>query len=148
MSWNPKCILSAILVGAHTTIYPFVALGHAPQVLNVDDATDSRNFLHIGEKCSIREGAVLHPGSPEGSGLTHVGDNCLIMSGVHIGHDARVGDDVVKSANTSIGGHVHVGNGTVIGGQAAVHQRVHIGHEAMIGGHCGIDKYVPPWALV
>mmetsp|Transcript_12743 Transcript_12743/g.46609 ORF Transcript_12743/g.46609 Transcript_12743/m.46609 type:complete len:191 (-) Transcript_12743:2123-2695(-) len=107
-----------------------------------------RTFLHIGEGCSIREGVVIHPGTDEGSGLTHVGDNCLVMSGVHIGHDVRVGDGVVVSANTSIGGHVHVGNGAVIGGQSAVHQFVHIGQEAMVGGHTAVSKDVPPWSLV
>ena len=132
-------------IGPRTRIWPFASVGHEPQDLKF---RGEKTRLTIGADCMIREGATLNPGTVGGGGLTSVGDRCLLMVGVHVGHDCRVGSDVIMANNATLGGHVEVGDGAVLGGICAVHQKVRIGRFAMVGGMTGVEKDVIPYGLV
>lgn len=62
----------------------------------------------IGENCTIRENVTVHAGTKLGGALTKIGNSCLIMSGVHIGHDSILHDNVIISSNSALAGHVTV----------------------------------------
>ena len=132
-------------IGPRTRIWPFASIGHEPQDLKF---RGEKTRLRIGADCMIREGATLNPGTEGGGGLTRVGDRCLLMVGVHVGHDCRVGSDVIMANNATLGGHVDVGDGAVLGGICAVHQKVRIGRFAMVGGMTGVEKDVIPYGSV
>ncbi|MGF1658366.1 MAG: acyl-ACP--UDP-N-acetylglucosamine O-acyltransferase [Rubrimonas sp.] len=132
-------------IGARTRIWPFASIGHQPQDLKF---RGEKTRLTVGADCMIREGATLNPGTEGGGGLTSVGDRCLLMVGVHVGHDCRVGSDVIMANNATLGGHVEVGDGAVLGGICAVHQKVRIGRFAMVGGMTGVEKDVIPYGSV
>jgi acetyltransferase-like isoleucine patch superfamily enzyme len=80
--------------------------------------------------------------------ITKIGNNCLLMVGVHVAHDCLVGNHVILANNATLAGHVQVGDNVVIGGLSAVHQFGRIGSGAMIGGMSGVESDVIPFGLV
>lgn len=132
-------------LGEDTTIWPFACVGEVPQDLKF---RGERTRLIVGARCRIREGATLNTGTEGGGGVTRVGDDCLLMTGVHIGHDATVGDRVVMANQVAIAGHCHIGDDVVIGGLSGIHQFVRIGKGAIIGAVTMVTNDVIPYGLV
>lgn len=136
------CVLAGTTVGAETRVDPFAVLGGAPQHRGDDGAGAT---ARIGARCRVREHATVHRGT--GGGATVVGDDCLLMVGAHVGHDAQVGDGVVLANGAMLGGHTVLGAGVWIGGAAAVHQLARVGEHAFVGGGAIVRRSVLPWAL-
>jgi len=132
-------------IGAGSVLYPFCTVGMAPQDLKYKGEPTR---TEIGARCHLREHVTVHRGTVTGSGLTKVGDGCLLMAGVHVAHDCELGDNVVIANNVLLGGHVHIGPFAVLGGGAAVHQFTRIGRAAMIGGMAGVAADVIPFGTV
>ena len=132
-------------IGARTEVFPFAAIGLAPQNAYYKGEP---SVLEIGEGCILREHVTIHPGTETGGMQTTVGNNCFIMVGSHIGHDCHVGNFVIMANNATLGGHVIVGDYTNIGGLAAIHQHVRIGAYAMISGTAGVSEDVIPFGTV
>ncbi len=132
-------------IGEGTTIYPFAAIGMAPQDLKF---AGEKSRLIVGKNCTIREHVTMHTGTKDGAMETRTGDNCLFMVGVHLAHDCIVGNNVIMANNATLGGHVEVGNNVLIGGLSAVHQFVRIGDYAVIGGMSGVESDVIPYGRV
>lgn len=133
------------IVGKGTKIYPFASIGHPPQDLKYKGEDSS---VVIGENNVIREYVTIHPGTEQGHMKTTVGNNCLLMVGVHIAHDCIVGNQVIMANNATLAGHVTVGDHAIIGGLSAVHQFVRIGAHAMVGGMSGVESDVIPFGMV
>lgn len=131
-------------IGANTVIYPFASIGQPPQILKYE-GEDSETV--IGDNNIIREYVTIQAGSKGGNMLTKVGNNCLFMVGVHIGHDCVIGNNVVFANYVSLGGHVKVGDYAIIGGLSAVLQFVRIGEHSMIGGLSGVARDLIPFGL-
>ena len=127
-------------------IFPGAVIGMQPQILGFEDAPDCR--IEIGPRTTIREHVTIHPGSPDGGGLTSVGADCLLMIGVHIAHDCHVADRCVFANNVTLGGHVKVGEQVWMGGLAAVHQNCCIGQHAFVGGGAILVDNVIPYGSV
>ncbi|MDQ2068011.1 acyl-ACP--UDP-N-acetylglucosamine O-acyltransferase [Xinfangfangia sp. CPCC 101601] len=132
-------------IGDETEIWQFASVGGEPQDLKFKG---ERTRLVVGKRCRIREGATLNTGTEGGGGLTEVGDDCLLMTGVHIGHDAIVGNRVVMANNVAIAGHCHIGDDVILGGLSGVHQWVRIGKGAIIGAVTMVTNDVIPYGLV
>ena len=132
-------------IGAGSVLYPFVTVGMAPQDLKYKGEPTR---TEIGARCHLREHVTVHRGTITGSGLTKVGDDCLLMACVHVAHDCELGHNVVIANNVMLGGHVHIGPYAVLGGGAAVHQFTRIGRAAMIGGMAGVVADVIPFGTV
>lgn len=139
------CIEGDTFIGEGTQIFPFAAIGFRPQDLKF---RGERSKVIIGKNNSIREYVTVHPGTEGGTMQTVVGDNNLLMIGVHIAHDCIVGNDTVLANNVTLAGHVEVGDQAIIGGLSAVHQFVRIGHNAIIGGMTGVERDVIPFGAV
>ena len=131
-------------VGEGTIIHQFASIGNVPQDLKY---TGEDSELVIGKNNVIREYANLNIGTAGGGSKTAVGDNCLIMVGVHVAHDCVIGNNVILANHVTFGGHVVVEDHVVIGGLTAVHQFVRIGVHAMIGGASGVRQDVCPYTL-
>ena len=144
-------LVSHVVVDGHTTVgegvvlYPFCTVGLAPQDLKY---RGEPTRCVIGARTQIREHCTIHRGTVTGSGVTRVGEGCLLMAVVHVAHDCVVGDGVVIANNVVMGGHVTIGAGAVIGGSAALHQFVRIGRGAMVGGVSGVEADVIPFGSV
>jgi len=132
-------------VGADTVIFPHATVGEVPQDLKY---RGERTQLIIWQRCRIREGATLNTGSAGGGGLTLVGDDCLLMTGSHVGHDARLGNRVILANQVAIAGHCQIGDDVIIGGLSGIHQWVRIGQGAIIGAVTMVTNDVIPYGLV
>ena len=80
--------------------------------------------------------------------VTKIGDNCLLMVGVHVAHDIIIGNSVILANNVLLGGHVIIEDNVIIGGGSAVHQFVRIGEASFIGGMSGVGEDIVPYVLV
>jgi len=132
-------------IGADSVIFSFACVGEIPQDLKFKG---ERTRLIVGARCRIREGATLNTGTSGGGGITRVGDDCLLMTGSHVGHDAQVGDRVILANQVAIAGHCQIGNDVIIGGLSGIHQFVRIGHGAIIGAVTMVTNDVLPHGLV
>jgi UDP-N-acetylglucosamine acyltransferase len=132
-------------IGAGSTVFPFATVGEIPQDLKF---RGERTRLLVGARCRIREGATLNTGTDGGGGVTRVGDDCLIMTGAHVGHDAQIGDRVILVNNVAIAGHCVLGDDVIVGGLSGVHQWVRIGRGAIIGAVTMVTNDVLPYGLV
>lgn len=131
-------------IGESTIIYPFASIGQSPQIIKYDG---EKSEVIIGANNTIREYVTIQAGSKDGGMVTRVGNNCLFMVGVHIGHDCIVGNNVVFANYVSLGGHVIVGDYAIIGGLSAVLQYVRIGEHSMIGGLSAVVRDLIPFGL-
>lgn len=132
-------------VGAQSVIFPFATVGEVPQDLKFKG---ERTRLVVGARCRIREGATLNTGTEGGGGVTRVGDDCLIMTGAHVGHDAQIGNRVILVNQVAIAGHCVLGDDVIVGGLSGVHQWVRIGRGAIIGAVTMVANDVIPYGLV
>ncbi|HHI71657.1 MAG TPA: acyl-ACP--UDP-N-acetylglucosamine O-acyltransferase [Rhodobacteraceae bacterium] len=132
-------------VGEETVIFPFATVGEIPQDLKFKG---EETRLTIGKRNRIREGATLNTGTEGGGGVTRVGDDCLIMTGAHVAHDATVGNNVVMANQVAIAGHCVIGDDVIIGGLSGIHQFVRIGKGAIIGAVTMVTNDVIPYGLV
>lgn len=144
-------LVSHVVVDGHTdigdgsVIYPFATIGLPPQDLKY---RNEPTRTQIGARVQVREHVTIHRGTPNGIGVTRVGDDCMLMAVAHVAHDCQLGQGVIVANNVVMGGHVSIGDNAVIGGSAAIHQFVRIGRAAMIGGVSGVEADVIPFGTV
>jgi len=132
-------------IGSETVIFPFATVGEVPQDLKYKG---EKSRLVVGQRCRIREGATLNLGTEGGGGVTRVGDDVLIMTGAHVGHDAQIGNRVILVNQVAIAGHCVLGDDVIVGGLSGVHQFVRIGQGAIIGAVTMVTNDVIPYGLV
>ncbi len=132
-------------IGKNNIFYPFSYIGCDPQDLKFE-GEDSN--LVIGDSNIFRENVTVSKGTLDGGMLTKLGNNNLLMTGVHIAHDCQIGNKNIFVNQVTLGGHVNIMNNVVIGGLSAIIQFVTIGSHTMVGGMSGIDKNVLPFSLV
>ena len=131
-------------IGKNNKIYPFASIGNHPQDIKYQG---EETKLTIGDNNTIREYVTINPGTVQGGGLTKVGNNNLIMIGVHIAHDCIIGNSVVIANSAAIAGHAKIDDYVIIGGNCGVQQFTRIGKMAMIGGMTGVSRDVIPYGL-
>jgi UDP-N-acetylglucosamine acyltransferase len=103
--------------------------------------------LEIGNENFIREFVTIHP-SIYPDGTTRVGNNNLIMVGVHIGHDCVVEDKTVLSNATQISGHCKIETGVWLSGSVLIHQFVTVGKWSYAAAMAGLNHDVTPFVTI
>ena len=131
-------------IGAQNEIFPFAAIGMAPQDVNYKGEPTR---LEIGDHNEIREYVTINRGTVKGGGVTRVGSHILIMAYTHIGHDCVIGDHSMLVNGATLGGHVTVEEWAVVGALCPVHQFVRIGAHSYIGGGTTITQDVLPFSM-
>ena len=131
-------------VGENCEVFPFAALGLAPQHTRYD-GEDSQ--LIIGKNNVMREYVTFHPGTAVGHMKTVIGDDNLFYVGSHIAHDCIVGNHVILANHVNVGGHVDIGDYAYFGGNSAVHPFIRIGSHSIIGGGTAVTADVIPFGL-
>ncbi|PTW51894.1 acyl-ACP--UDP-N-acetylglucosamine O-acyltransferase [Rhodovulum kholense] len=132
-------------IGEGTVIFPFANIGDIPQDLKY---RGEETRLIVGKRNRIREAVTMNTGTEGGGGITRVGDDCLFMTGSHVGHDVQVGNGVIVANHAAFAGHCIIGDNVVIGGLAGIHQWVRIGQGAIIGALTMVTNDVIPFGLV
>ncbi len=146
---GPRCVIGPHVwldharIGGGTRIGANSLIGGDPQMVNWKEVP---SLVRIGMNNDIRELVTIHRGKDENS-QTLVGNDCMIMTNTHVGHDCAIGDNVIITTYAGLSGHVAVGNHVIIGGQVGIHQFVRIGEYAMIGGMARLVQDVVPYML-
>lgn len=80
----------------------------------------------IGDNCFIFEANVLQP-------FVRIGNDVVLWSGNHIGHDSVIGDHCFIASHAVISGNVTVGSSSFIGVNATIRDGVAIAPDCVIG---------------
>ena len=131
-------------IGVRNVFYPFSSVGVAPQDLKYKGEPTA---FEMGDGNTIREGVTISRGTVGGGGVTRVGSDCLLMTGVHIGHDSQVGSHCILANCATLAGHVTIEDYVTLGAFSPVHQHCVVGKYAFIGGGTIVTQDVLPFSL-
>ena len=143
--YNNTVILGKTTIGKNNHIYSHSVIGSVPQDLSYNGEEVE---LIIGDNNSIHEFVSISRGTKRGGSITKIGDNNLIMSHSHIGHDVNISNNCTISSYSGIAGHALIEDNVIIGGRSSIHQFVRIGSFSMISGLAGVGQDVPPFCLI
>lgn len=131
-------------IGQSNKIYQFASIGEDNQDLKYQGEPTR---TEIGDRNRIRESVTIHRGTVQGTNVTRIGSDNLLMVNAHVAHDCQIGNHCILANNATLGGHVQLDDYVIIGGMTAVHQFCVIGSHAMIGGCSGVAQDVPPYLI-
>lgn len=139
-------ILDHVKIGSGCRIFPGAVIGAEPQDLKFKGEV---TYVEIGNGTTIRECATINRGTAaSGKYITRVGNNCLLMSYVHVAHDCSIADNCIISSYSGFAGEVTLEEYVVVGGGTLCHQFTTVGAHVMLGGALAVSKDVPPYILV
>lgn len=136
-----------VKLGRANRLYANCVIGRHPQLLGLDPDNSDLGGLEIGDNNTIREHVTIHP-SIHSDKSTIVGNENLLMVGVHLGHDCMLEDKIVMSNYTQLSGHCKIETGVWLSGMVAVHQFVTFGKWCYAAGFSGINRDIPPFVCV
>ncbi len=97
-----------------------------------------------GDNCFILEDNTIQP-------FVEIGNDVVLWSGNHIGHDTVIEDHCFITSHTVVSGHVRVGAYTFIGVNATIRNAITIAPHTLIGAGAVVTQdtiergvYVPP----
>lgn len=144
---DPNVVVgSDVEIGSQNHFFANCVIGGKPQILGLD-SNQKLGALKIGDRNVIREQVTIHPSIYEGH-YTTVGNDSLLMIGVHIGHDCRLEDKIVMSNYSQVSGHCKIETGVWFSGMVVVHQFVTVGMWCYAAGLAGINRDIPPFLIV
>ncbi len=137
-------IMEGARIGKSCKIFPGAVVSAIPQDLKFNG---EETTAEIGDNTTLRECVTVNRGTAS-KGKTVVGNNCLLMAYVHIGHDSFLGNNIIISNSTNVAGEIIIDDFAIISGDVQIHQFVHIGGHVMISGGSLVRKDVPPYITV
>ena len=138
---NNVSILNGARIGKNCQIHSGAVLAGLPQDLKYNG---ENTILQIGDNNIIREFVTINRGTLS-KGKTIIGNNNLLMSGAHIGHDCFISNNCIIGFSVGMAGEVIVGDWANISGLTAIHQFSIIGEHTMISGLSRVVKDIPPY---
>lgn len=99
----------------------------------------------IEDRACIREACAIHHGV---TGVTRVGSDVLLMTGVHIGHDCHVDDGATLGSHSALAGYTIIGKNATFGQGVVTHPWIVVGEAAMVGLNSSVIRDVQPFAKV
>ena len=133
-------------IGRDNSVFAFCSLGDDPQDKKFSGSGESR--LEIGDGNTIREYCSINRGTPQGGGVTRLGDDNWLMAYCHIAHDCKVGNHTVFANNATLAGHVEIQDYGILGGFTGVHQFCRMGESSFSAIAAAIVRDVPPYVIV
>jgi len=140
---NSVTVLYGTRMGSGNHIFPGAVIGAIPQDLKFQG---EETTVEIGDKNKIRENVTINRGTAA-KGKTIVGNNNLLMEGMHVAHDVCIGSNCIIGNSTKIAGEVVVDSNAVISANVLIHQFCRIGSYVMIGGGSRTGQDIPPFTL-
>ncbi len=131
-------------IGDETHVHYGAIIGNATQDKKFKG---EKSYVRIGKRNVIREYVTINRATAK-EGATIIGDDNLLLTMVHIGHDCVLGNNIIMSNAVQVAGHVMVEDNVVVGGMAGFTQFSRIGKMAMVGGYSKVNQDVPPFTLV
>jgi len=90
----------------------------------------------IGENCFIFEDNTIQP-------FVKIGNNVVLWSGNHIGHNSTIQDHCFLSSHVVVSGFCNIGESSFLGVNSTVINNINIGKDCFIGAGALIQKDVP-----
>jgi sugar O-acyltransferase (sialic acid O-acetyltransferase NeuD family) len=87
----------------------------------------------IGDNCFVFEANVVQP-------FVTIGDDVVLWSGNHIGHDVTIEDHVFIASHVVISGHARIGARSFVGVNATFRDGVTVAPDCVIGAGAAIMK--------
>jgi len=145
-SWiGPHVVINGpTRIGAHNKVFQFASLGDAPQDKKYKGEPTR---LEIGDRNVFRESVTVNRGTTHGKGVTHIGNDNLLMAYSHVAHDCQLGDQIVMANCATLGGHVELGDWVIMGGLSAVHQFTKVGAHCFLAHNAAVTRDVPPYVM-
>ena len=101
------------------------SMGYEPLTF-IDERVSITGDPQIGDGSFVMDGNVIQPG-------VEIGENCILWSSNHCGHDTWIGDHVFIASHAVIGGNCSIGDRCFIGVNATIRDGVKIGADCVIG---------------
>lgn len=143
MLMNSVTLLSGTRLGNANVVFPGAVIGAIPQDLKFQG---EETTAEVGDNNTIRENVTINRGTAA-KGKTVVGNNNLLMEGMHVAHDVVVGNGCIIGNSTKLAGEVVVDDFAIISAAVLVHQFCHIGSYVMVGGGTRTGQDVPPFTM-
>lgn len=140
---NSVTLLSGTRLGNHNVVFPGTVIGAIPQDLKF---RGEETTAEIGDNNTIRENVTINRGTAA-KNRTVVGNNNLLMEGMHIAHDVIVGNQCIIGNSTKIAGEVIVDDCAIISANVLIHQFCRIGSYVMVGGGTRTGQDIPPFVM-
>ena len=140
---NSVTLLSGTRLGNHNVVFPGAVIGAIPQDLKF---RGEETTAEIGDNNTIRENVTINRGTAA-KNRTVVGNNNLLMEGMHIAHDVIMGNQCIIGNSTKIAGEVIVDDCAIISANVLIHQFCHIGSYVMVGGGTRTGQDIPPFVM-
>jgi UDP-N-acetylglucosamine acyltransferase len=142
---NNVTIMENVKIGKHCNIFPGAVIGAIPQDLKFQG---EETYAIIGDNVTIRECVTINRGTAaSGKFKTQIGNNCLLMSYVHVAHDCVIGSNVILASFTGLAGETDIHDWAILGGKTGTHQFTRIGVHVMLAGGSLVPKDVPPYII-
>jgi len=132
-----------VRLGRDCRVHAGVVIGHTPMIR---EAHTARSYVAVGDRTVFFPHTTVERAHGEGE-TTRIGEDCFIMTEVHVGHNSVLGEQATLASGVALGGYSTVGDRAFIGGGAVQHQHVRVGRLAMVGGNVRIIQDVPPFLL-
>lgn len=126
-------IAEGVVIGKGNTIGPYCVIGFPAEW----KGKETSGKVVIGDNNTITGLVTIDSGT---ANPTLIGNNCYLMKGVHIGHDAIIFSDVTISCGAKVGGHAVIKDACNIGLNAVIHQKQEIAKGCMIGMAAVVTK--------
>ena len=162
VSIGPYCIIEDNVtindnttIDSHTIVKKYTTIGNDCQIFShcvIGEIPQDKKYegeqtsLVIGNNTIIREFCTLNRGTKE-SKVTKIGNDCLLMAYVHVGHDCIVKNHIILANGVQLGGHVEIDNHAIVGGLTPVHQFCKIGKHSLVGGGLRVVQDIPPYII-
>ena len=141
---NSVTVLYGARIGNGNIFFPGAVISAIPQDLKFqgEDTT-----AEIGDNNKIRENVTINCGTAA-KGKTIVGNNNLLMEGMHVAHDVLIGDGCIFGNSTKLAGEVVVDDNAILSASVLIHQFCRIGGYTMVGGGTRSSQDIPPYSLI
>ncbi|QDT05938.1 Acyl-[acyl-carrier-protein]--UDP-N-acetylglucosamine O-acyltransferase [Rubripirellula lacrimiformis] len=143
---DSHCVISGnTSIGEENHFFSGCVIGTHPQDTGY---RETPTCVQIGHGNTFREHCTVNRATEKEDGITRVGDNNYLMTGVHVAHDCKLGDRIVIANNGMLGGHVHVFNDVTIAGGVGVNHFASIGQMSFVSAMSRVLHDVPPYMIV
>ena len=141
---NSVTVLSGARIGNGNRIFPGAVISAIPQDLKFRGEETS---AEIGDNNTIRENVTVNRGTAA-KGRTIVGNNNLLMEGMHVAHDVFLGNGCIIGNGTKFAGEVVIDDFAIVSANVLVHQFCRIGSYVMVSGGTRCSQDVPPFSMI
>ena len=141
---NSVTVLYGARIGNGNIFFPGAVISAIPQDLKFKG---EETTAEIGDNNKIRENVTINRGTAA-KGKTIVGNNNLLMEGMHVAHDVLIGNGCIIGNSTKLAGEVIVDDNAILSASVLIHQFCRIGGYTMVGGGTRSSQDVPPYSLI